>query len=769
MSKVMLIDSAHSEEVRVAIVNENKLESFDFESASKSQIRGNVYLAKVIKVEPSLQAVFVDYGGEKHGFLGFSEINTDYYQIPISDKEELDKHIQNAVNMNIVPLDDDHVVGDKLEDVGEDAVAEDINISKLKYQFYRRYKIQEVIKKRQIMLVQVIKEARGNKGAALTTNISLSGRYSILMPNTSKSVGISRKITNQKDRERLKKIISSLELPAGMSGVIRTAGVTKTKTDIKKDLDYLLKLWDEIRENTIHSSAPCLIHEEANLIKRSIRDLYSKEIDEILVEGEDGYKMAKNFVKKLMPSHTKKVKFYEDEKIPLFLKFNINEQINEVYQTRVNLPSGGYIIINPTEALVAIDVNSGRSTKERDISGTALRTNLEAVVEIARQCRLRDLGGLIVVDFIDMVDHKSNHQVERKLREEFKFDKARIQVGGISNFGLLEFSRQRLHPSISDANSVPCPYCNGLGSVWSTESMAIQVLRRVEEACFSVELDEVKIIVSPKIALYILNNKRTFLTTLEQKGNFLLSVDIDHGMSLSDFKVETVKKSLNFDDPLPELPKTPPSKLPDDDLKIQNETQEVSPKNVVKNNKRRNRNHKKDVPQKDDSLIENSEGDVENNSHIDIQASTDETTQNFAEVESVTIEEEQDSNKPKQFKKSKKPFVKTQKMSENPHSARQQDFSESTQINSENGENHQLSNSNGIKKIRKKRPFRSKDRAFEDGGSQLQSSITNDDEVASNADAKNQLAYDKAMQDFESGATKNNPSTWWKKLINSDE
>lgn len=537
MSKDMLIDSAHAEEIRIAVVNDGKLDKFDFETRSKVRVKGNIYLAKVIRVEPSLQAAFIDYGGNRHGFLSFSEIHYDYFQIPVNDRQELEAHLQNAIAAYV-------------EETGKTAEEMDAReISRLRYQFYRRYKIQEVIKKRQIMLVQVTKEERGNKGAALTTYISLAGRYCVLMPNTSKGSGVSRKITNRSDREKLKKIVSELHIENG-STVIRTAGIGHTKTEIKKDFAYLKNIWDEIRETTLKSSAPCLIHEEAGVIKRSLRDMYSKEIDSVVVEGEAGYKIAKNFMKKLMPSHSRKVKLYNDKNVPLFSKYKLNEQISQIYSTRVDLPSGGYLVINNTEALIAIDVNSGKSTRERNIAGTALKTNLEAAHEIARQCRLRDLAGLIVVDFIDMEEKRNNIQVERCVRESLKSDKAKIQVGSISNFGLLEFSRQRLRSSIADANMIVCPHCRGTGFMWSEESMAIQVLRKIEEACIASEFKEIIVTLSPVIALYILNNKRSFISAIESRGSLKISFNTDHRIATNDFKIEQIFKPqpIVFDD-----------------------------------------------------------------------------------------------------------------------------------------------------------------------------------------------------------------------------
>ena len=528
----MLIDSAHTEEVRVAVVNDGKLDRFDFDAPSKNQIKGNIYLAKIIRVEPSLQAAFVDYGGNRHGFLSFSEIHHDYFQIPIDDRQQLETHIHNAMAARAAEL------GGAEEDVDTK------EISKLRYQFYKRYKIQEVIKKRQILLVQVVKEERGNKGAALTTYISLAGRYCVLMPSTAKGSGVSRKIVNHNDRAKLKKIITDLQIENG-SVVIRTAGVGHTKTEIKKDFDYLVNLWKEIRENTVKSTAPCLIYEEASIIKRAIRDMYSKDVDAIYVEGTEAYKTAKSFVKKLMPSHAKKVKLYDDTTQPLFTKFGINDQINQIYSPRVDLPSGGYLIINTTEALISIDVNSGRATKERNVAGTALKTNLEAASEIARQCRLRDLAGLIVVDFIDMEDKRNNTQVEKRLREALREDKAKLQVGSISNFGLLEFSRQRLRSSIADVNMTICPHCNGTGFMRSIESIAIQVLRRIEEIGLALNVSEIQVTLSPDVLLYIMNHKRIFIAGIEERSKAKIMFMVDNSMMSSDFKIEQVTKRID--------------------------------------------------------------------------------------------------------------------------------------------------------------------------------------------------------------------------------
>ncbi len=532
MSKNMLIDSAHAEEVRVAVINDGKLDRFDFDAPAKNQVKGNIYLAKIIRVEPSLQAAFVDYGGNRHGFLSFSEIHHDYFQIPVDDRQQLEEHIHNAIAARAAEL------GEAEEELDPKEV------SKLRYQFYRRYKIQEVIKKRQIVLVQVVKEERGNKGAALTTYISLAGRYCVLMPNTSKGSGVSRKIVNHNDRAKLKKIVAGLQIENG-SVVIRTAGIGHTKSEIKKDFDYLMNQWKEICEVTLKSTAPCMIYEEASIIKRAIRDMYSRDIEAVFVEGAEAYKTAKSFVKKLMPSHAKKVKLYDDQTQPLFAKFKVNDQINQIYSPRVDLPSGGYLIINTTEALISIDVNSGKATRERNVAGTALKTNLEAAVEIARQCRLRDLAGLLVVDFIDMEEKRNNTQVERCLRDALRGDKAKIQVGPISNFGLLEFSRQRLRSSIADANMIICPHCNGTGFMRSVESIAIQVLRRIEEVGLALNAREIRVTLSPEVALYIMNHKRAFLSGVENRSQAAIVFSIDSTMIAADFKIEQIMKNVS--------------------------------------------------------------------------------------------------------------------------------------------------------------------------------------------------------------------------------
>ncbi len=703
MAKRMLIDATHPEETRVVVLNGNRLEEFDFESSTKKQVKGNIYLAKVTRVEPSLQAAFVDYGNHRHGFLAFSEIHPDYYKIPVGDREpndlgpvheeeeetreaepeaaseegvslaaalpepvpvpatpdaSEDEGLDTSGSPALEPADpsphraagasgsgeraaemlsktprpdesladeslaDESLADESLADetpaevpwefalrepegAAKDAITpqpavsfgwaesalpadvprdpevgatdaatpepaaasalqlaaalagpDDVVVSALEFpteaaqadmlavpeqsattalaesegeavetvetlggdeleeaehqrsRTIRHYKIQEVIKRRQIMLVQVTKEERGTKGAALTTYLSLAGRYCVLMPNTARGGGVSRKITSIADRRRLKDILEELDIPEGMGVIVRTAGAERSKAEIKRDYEYLLRLWNEIRDLTLRSTAPALIYEEGNLIKRSIRDLYTRDIDEVLVEGEEGYRTAKAFMKMLMPSHAKRVQPYRDPQIGLFHRFQVESQIDLIHSPIVQLRSGGYIVINQTEALVAIDVNSGRSTRERNIEETAVRTNLEAAEEIARQLRLRDLAGLIVIDFIDMEEHRNQSAVERRLKEALKNDRARIQVGRISAFGLLEMSRQRLRPSLVETSTQPCPHCGGTGFIRSTESTALYVLRSIEEEGMRRRSAEICVYVPTTVALYILNQKR---------------------------------------------------------------------------------------------------------------------------------------------------------------------------------------------------------------------------------------------------------------------
>ena len=625
-NKKMLIDAAHPEETRVVVLDGNQLEDFDVEVSSRRQLKGNIYLAKVIRVEPSLQAAFVDYGGNRHGFLAFSEIHPDYYQIPVADREalataeaeareqEMRAHEEEDDAEDLAQTDDADDAGDETDekseneageensneansdetppeqsadstdtsgedsaessedgsdtdgenDEGADGVeaASDENGEKStdnktvevlggdeteelrprrKTPDFRQYKIQEVIKRRQVILVQVVKEERGNKGAALTTYLSLAGRYCVLMPNTARGGGISRKITNSKDRKQLKSILNELEIPDGMAVILRTAGIGRTKTEIKRDFENLEKLWNGVRDTTLKSTAPTLVHEEGDVIRRTLRDLYTRDIEEIIVEGDEAYRTAKDFMKLLIPSHARRIKQYKDSEISLFRQFGVENQMDAAHNPVVTMKSGGYIVINPTEALVSIDVNSGRSTKERNIEETALKTNIEAAVEVARQLRLRDLAGLIVIDFIDMDQNRNNIAVERKLKEALKFDRARIQVGRISPFGLLEMSRQRMRPSLLETSSEPCPYCAGTGVRRSTESTALVVLRAIEEEGGNHRASEITVHVPTSVALYILNHKREAIVELETKYKIKVLLSNDDSLVPPDLRLERTK------------------------------------------------------------------------------------------------------------------------------------------------------------------------------------------------------------------------------------
>ena len=537
MTKKMLIDAAHPEETRVVVLDGTRVEEFDFESQNRKQLRGNIYLAKVTRVEPSLQAAFIEYGGNRHGFLAFNEIHPDYYQIPVADREALlreeaeeeDDHPAPAAARDPDSEDDDEAGADD-DDVMEEEVA------RRRRRLLRKYKIQEVIRRRQIMLVQVVKEERGNKGAALTTYLSLAGRYGVLMPNTARGGGISRKITTVTDRKRLKGVVQSLDVPQGMGLIVRTAGAKRTKAEIKRDYEYLLRLWENIRETTLHSIAPALIYEEEDLVKRAIRDLYDKDIEGVWVEGEAGFKEARDFMRMLMPSQAKKVQLYR-EPTPLFVKNRVEDHLSHIYSPVAPLRSGGYLVINQTEALVAIDVNSGRSTRERNIEATAVKTNMEAAEEAARQLRLRDLAGLVVIDFIDMDEAKNNRAVEKKLKDCLKDDRARVQMGKISPFGLMEISRQRRRSGVLEGTTHVCEHCAGTGRVRSVESSALSALR-------SLELEALKgggeaALKAPRaVALYILNEKRGHLARLQQTSGLYVTVQVDDSLAHADSVIE---------------------------------------------------------------------------------------------------------------------------------------------------------------------------------------------------------------------------------------
>ena len=633
MTMRMLIDARHPEETRVAVLKGNRIEEFDFESAEHKQIKGNIYLAKVTRVEPSLQAAFVDFGGNRHGFLAFSEIHPDYYQIPKEDREALlaeealhaeeeaalraaedgdddypvdeDRadygtddgddsglhhhdddddfggltEVDTAEKDEVATIEDGHVDGALDADEASDdsssddhrghrprrrqgggnrtsAKADELRAKRMALR--RRYKIQDVIQRRQVLLVQVVKEERGNKGAALTTYLSLAGRYCVLMPNSSHGGGISRKISSSSDRKRLKSIISEMDLPRSMGCIVRTAGLSRTKTEIKRDFDYLARLWDEIRERTLGSTAPALIHSDSDLIKRAIRDIYNREIEEVVVEGEHGYRAARDFMKLLMPSHVKRVKQYADP-VPMFQRYGAEDQLTAMYDPEVQLKSGGYIVINPTEALVSIDINSGRSTKEHGIEATALNTNLEAAREIARQLRLRDMAGLVVIDFIDMEYNANIRKVEKVMKDSLKNDRARIQVGRISSFGLMEMSRQRLRTGVLEATTRGCPHCDGTGLVRTASSAGLSALRSIEDEAAKGKGSVISLFASTEAAVYILNAKRGDLAEIEDRYGVRVEV-------LPEGENEGAKMRVGSSGPRPEFtPKFETIVIEDDD------------------------------------------------------------------------------------------------------------------------------------------------------------------------------------------------------------
>jgi ribonuclease E len=586
VSKVILIDAAYPEETRVVIHENNLIQDFDYEALAKKQIKGNIYLAKVTRVEPSLQAAFIDYGGGKNGFLPFSEIHQDYFNIPISDRKSSDDHIaseqaeaskieinntlksidppkisteyeNNAANIETIA--EDHTEQDQLlsnielQDT-EDLIEEDgeiyIKRSNSSNNPYKNYRIQEVIKKNQVILVQAIKEERGNKGASFTSYISLAGRYCVLMPNSDKQSGVSKRIDDFEDRKRLKSIIAGLSVPNGVSVIIRTAGFGRNQAEIVRDYDYLVRLWNNIRDHVLSSKAPSFIHAEGDLIKRTFRDLYDSSIDEVLIQGKDSFKKAREFVKMIIPTHINKIKQYTN-KVPIFSKYQIDGQISALYSPIAELKSGGYIVINQTEALISVDVNSGRSTSERNIEETATKTNMEAAYEIARQLKLRDLSGLIVIDFIDMLESRNRRLIEKSMREALKHDRAKIQIGLISNFGLMEMSRQRLRPSFIEANTLKCGYCNGKGVIRAPEANTLLILRTIENEICKGDYEIANVYVHPDVALYMLNNKRSEIEAIEVKYRTKILFYQDHKSTNDSFSIERVRKAVAAKDNVP--------------------------------------------------------------------------------------------------------------------------------------------------------------------------------------------------------------------------
>jgi len=731
MPKKMLIDATHAEETRVVVVEGNKVDEFDFESLNKRQLSGNIYLAKVTRVEPSLQAAFVDYGGNRHGFLSFAEIHPDYYQIPVADREALiaeeeayaktleeeanlaqqkksrirkrkpkviaeeadsdisissdviEKSDENVETLNVTenqdssnpnsitdneevsdnPIDldlknnseinvesDDEANSDsEIESVADDDIEEEVRPRKPRP---RRYKIQEVIKVRQILLIQVVKEERGNKGAALTTYLSLAGRYCVLMPNTARGGGISRKITNVQDRKKIKEITSELDVPKGAGLIVRTAGAKRNRDDILRDYEYLMRQWTQIRDVTLESIAPTQIYAEGDIIKRSIRDLYNNDIDEIIVDGERGYEAAKAYMTMLMPTHVKRVKQYKN-KMPLYARYQVENYLGGMFNPTVQLKSGGYIVIGVTEALVAVDVNSGKATKESSIEKTALKTNLEAADEVARQLRLRDLAGLIVIDFIDMEERRNNIAVEKRMKDKLKSDRARIQVGRISGFGLMEMSRQRLRPGMLEATTKECPHCLGTGLVRSDDSQALSILREIEEEAIRKRTKEILATVPVGISNYLMNHKRENIALIESQYGISIIIEASSSMVGTDYELEKRKTTSRiiadvFDMPtareMEAVANIEVAKNSDDAEPSANLEDDDKPK------KRRRRRRRK--PRKDDITTNSSEGSDDIN-QVDtpiFSSSPDENSENDQEqpVESKAVKAKR-KQKPKKI------------------------------------------------------------------------------------------------------------------------
>ncbi|MDA7545884.1 ribonuclease E/G [Alphaproteobacteria bacterium] len=634
MTKRLLIDARQTEETRVITSTNDKIDDFEYEVHSRRQLKGNIYLARVTRVEPSLQAAFIEYGGNRQGFLAFSEIHPDYYRIPIEDRQKLIADVSAKTDEE---LDINQNINEEIE---EDFSEEELR--KVKRNLYRNYKIQEVIARRQILLVQVVKEERGTKGAALTTYISIAGRYCVLMPNTPRGGGVSRKIVNIVDRKRLKKIVDNLDLATGMALIIRTAGSKRTKIEIKRDYSNSMSTWENVKKLTLESNAPTLIHEEGSLVKRAIRDLYHNDIDEVLVEGNEAYKVCKNYMKALMPSHAKKVQEYNDVKKPLFQNYNLDSQLFDIFSPKVTLNSGGYLIIDQTEALVAIDVNSGKATRERSIEDTALKTNLEAAEEFARQARLRDLSGLVVIDFIDMEEVKNRNNVEKKLKEAMRKDRARIQIGQISGFGLLELSRQRLRPSVVENSSELCSHCGGSGRIQSIEVSAVQILRSIEEEGADDNNIGVNVYAHSSVILHILNKKRDQLSEIQSRYNILIEFINDNSIIPPLKKLETVKK-INTQNKIQTEKK---------------ENQEGSAINDQENNNRRKRGKK--IGRKNKKVIPNedlsNEEETKNNNPINKNETkaTEKTDQNEINKNIKKRKNTRENNKKSNESKSKK-------------------------------------------------------------------------------------------------------------------
>ena len=814
MQKKLLIDASHQEETRIVLLNNQQVEEFDFESINKKQIAGNIFLAKVTRVEPSLQAAFLDYGGNRHGFLAFSEIHPDYYQIPVADKklllddtfdleDEKNNNVEvefsnkkredlNSYENEIFSSDDLSQIQkilsfDNIEDINQTlrfysdekeekinlefkeldnfssdfsynyepiktkpiSIAQDTsNVNRLvkqkKIYVKNKYKIQEVIKVRQVLLIQVVKDERGNKGAALTTYISLAGRYCVLMPNTARGGGISRKITNIGDRKKLKETAKEFSIPDKMGLIIRTAGAKKTKSEIKKDYEYLLRQWEQIRNLTLKSIAPCPIYEEGSVIKRTIRDLYSKDISEIIVEGDTGFNEAKEYMKMLMPTHSKKIKKYND-KIPIFSFFNVEEYLSGMFNPTVQLKSGGYIVIGTTEALVAIDVNSGKATKESGIEETALRTNIEAADEIARQLRMRDLAGLIVIDFIDMEERKNNSLVEKRIRDSLKIDRARIQVGKISSFGLLEMSRQRLRYGMIEATTMLCTNCHGTGLTRSNENLSLSILRKLENLHLEKTTKVINVKVPVDVANYILNQKRRYLSEIEKEINTNIFIISDLTLNNPNYLIEFKENNINSDE-ISSLSNvitidssnknnikedTNKAVIQDNNLQIKEDGKETKSKNSKRRRRKNSKFRKYEFNSDDKSTNKNSE------------------IKNISKIEKINIDATEINNNPKITNKASSNNKDKNKKTEldriKNNSAELQQTNETIKkLTASDNELNKNDNNNYTNKRSKKRV------------------VKKVKEVLNN---KNEIAQEKSIDKKNTSETKTSKSGWWERKL----
>ncbi len=680
-TKRILVDATHQEQTRVALLDGNVIEDFEVEVTSKKPLKSNIYLARISRIEPSLQAAFVEYGGNRHGFLPFSEIHPDYFLISDEERQDIEEYYNKRRNKNknddLEATPTSVIEADELEDDAEDEDAE------INYSFkgkdttdsqppHRRYNIQDVLKRRQILLIQVTKEERGNKGAAITTYISIAGRYCVLMPNTHHVGGVSRRIASVSDRRRLRNIVKNLNTPEGMAVIVRTAGSQKSRLDIQRDYEYLLRVWTSIRQKTLNSYTPALLFEEADLIKRTIRDMYSREINEILIAGNKGYEIAKEFMSLLIPSRANKLRPYNDKRIPLFERWNTETQIERLISEEVPLPSGGSLVINPTEALIAIDVNSGKSTSEKSVEETAVATNIEAATEVARQLRLRNLAGLVVIDFIDMEVSRHRTMVERRLREALSIDRSRVQIGHISPFGLLELSRQRTSPSLIEAVAAPCSHCSGHGIKWSVEASGLQVIRGIEAELMK-NLSTMLVFANEAAAFWILNEKRDWITQIELQHDIRISIISDSSLSGANFRIERIRTqkaatdednqpvaSADYNQTIEEFKPLPDEQNSETQKLDTEENKETKKRRRRRNNRRNAPNSSRKIPIEGEKTSE-AQNNGEKNS---VKEESQKTTDSKEAVDKAEKKQDKEQNEKTKLSK-KKPSSNQRKKEEN--------------------------------------------------------------------------------------------------------